>query len=236
LNGNTKRTSPWVYVGVGCGVIVLLGVLAVVGLGVFGYRKAKQMEAEMKDPAARDAKARAVLGGEVPPGYYPIFSLSLPFLMDMTLLGDHPPVEKGGPDQRLTQGFVYIKSLSSGQQEDELKRYFDAKTDDAEVLRRGNIHVNAEETIRRGVLEVPGQTTLYLAQRGSFAMKGNEGSKGLTTLIFIDCPQDAKQRLGIWFGPDPAPEEAVEKVDWTGSVADEAAMREFIGHFHLCGK
>lgn len=203
MNGTAKRTSPWVYVGIGCGVIVLLGVVAVIGVGVFGYRKAKQMEAEMKDPAARTAKAREVLGGDIPDGYHPIFSLSLPFIMDMTLLGDRPPSEQGQPDRRLEKGFVYFKSLSSGQQEDELKRYFEGKTDDAEVLRRGNIHINAEETIRRGTLEIPGQTTLYLAQRGTFAMKEGTTTNGLTTMMLIDCPQDAKQRMGIWFGPDP---------------------------------
>jgi hypothetical protein len=58
----------------------------------------------------------------------------------------------------------------------------------------------------------------------------------VTTLVFVDCPRDTRQRMGIWFGPDPAPETAVESVDWAGSVADEAAMRDFLGHFKLCGK
>lgn len=235
MNGTPKRTSPWVYVAIGCGGALLLGVLGIVGVGVYGYRKAKQIEAEMKDPAARAAKVREVLGGDVPDGYYPVVALSVPFLLDMAMLGDHPPDEKGAPNKRMDRGFVYVNSLGTGQQQDELKRYFEGKTDDAEVLRQTNIHIDADETIRRGVIDLPGQSTLYLAQRGNFAMNDRR-SHGLTTLVFIDCPQDSRQRLGIWFGPDPAPGEPVDTVDWSGSVADETALRDFIGRFQLCGK
>jgi hypothetical protein len=235
VNGAPKKTSPWVYVGIGCGVALLLAILGAVGVGFLAYRKGKQIEAEMKDPAARAAKVREVLGGDVPEGYYPVFSMSVPFLMDMAMLGDHPPDEKGAPNRRMDRGFIYVQSLSTGQQQNELKRYFEGKADDAEALRRTNIHIDAKETIRRGRLDIPGQETLYLAQRGSLAMNESR-SHGLTTLLLIDCPQDARQRLGIWFGPDPAPDEPVEKVDWSGSVADEAAARDFLGHFRLCGK
>ena len=229
-----KRTSPWMYVAIGCGAAALLGLLALVGIGVFGYRKVKQLEAEIKDPAARAAKVATVLGGDLPPGYHPVMAMSIPFLMEMALLGDQPPDEKGRTT-RMDKGFVYVKTLSTGQQEDELKRYFEGKTADAEVLRRSNIHVNAEELIRRGTLEIPGQTTLYLAQRGNLSMNETRTNQGLTTLLFIDCPQDARQRLGIWFGPDPEPGQAVDEVDWAGSIADEAVMRDFLGHFKLCG-
>jgi len=235
MNGTPKRTSPWVYVAIGCGGALLLALLGLVGFGVIVYRKGKQIEAEMKDPAARASKVREVLHGDVPEGYYPVFALSVPFLMDMAMLGDHPPDAKGAPDKRMDRGFIYVQSVTTGQQQDELKRYFEGKTDNAEALRRGNIHIDAKETIRRGALDIPGQDTLYLAQRGNIAMNESR-SHGLTTMILIDCPQDTRQRLGIWFGPDPAPDEPVEKVEWTGSVADEAAMRDFMGHFKLCGK
>jgi hypothetical protein len=232
--GPTKKTSPWVYVAIGCGGALLLALLGLAGVGLFGYRKVKQLEAELKDPNARAAKVAGVLGGEIPPGYYPVMALSVPFLMDMALLGDQPPDAQGAPAKRMEKGFVYVKSLAMGQQADELKSYFEGKTDDAEVLRRSNIHVNAEELIRRGVLEIPGQSTLYLAQRGDVSM-GQTRTQGLTTMLLIDCPQDARQRLGIWFGPDPAPGQPVADVDWSGSIADETVMRDFLSHFKLCG-
>lgn len=234
MNGTPRKTSPWVYVGIGCGAALLLGLIAVVGVGVFGYRKAKQFEAELKDPAARASKVRAVLGGDPPPGYHPVMAMSIPFLMDMAMLADQPP-DAQGRTPRMDKGFIYVKTLSSGGQEDELKRYFEGKTDDAEVLRRSNIHLNAEEVIRRGLVDIPGQTTMYLAQRGDISMNNRATHSGLTTLVFVDCPQDARQRLGIWFGPDPSPGTPAAEVNWTGSIADEAVMRDFLGHFKLCG-
>jgi len=236
MNGAPKKkTSPWVYVAIGCGGIVVLALLAIGGIAVFAYRKGKQMEAEMKDPVARAAKVREVLGGDMPPGYHPVFSMSIPLVMDMAMLGDQPPDEKGQPNKRMDGGFMYISSIAMGSQQDELKRYFEGTLDDPEALRRANIHVDSQETIRRGSIDIPGQQTLYLAQRGTFAMN-QTSSQGLTSLILVDCPQDGRQRLGIWFGPDPAPDKAVESVDWSGSVADEAAMRAFMGHFQLCGR
>ncbi|HET9314955.1 MAG TPA: hypothetical protein VFQ51_05170 [Vicinamibacteria bacterium] len=235
MNGEPRKKSPWVYVAIGCGVALLLVVLGVVGVVVLAVRKGKQIEAEMKDPTTRAAKVREVLGGDVPDGYHPVFSMSIPFLMDMAMLGDHPPDEKGAPSKQMDRGFMYINSIAVGGKQDELKKYFEGTIDDPEALRRANIHVDVKETIRRGTVEVPGQETLYLAQRGTFAVNQTR-SQGLTTMILVDCPQDARQRIGFWFGPDPAPDDPVEKVDWTGSVADEAALRDFLGHFKLCGK
>jgi hypothetical protein len=235
MNGAPKKTSPWVYVGIGCGVALLLAVLGAVGVGFLVVKKGKQIEAEMKDPSARAAKVREVLGGEPPQGYYPVFSMSVPFLMDMAMLGDHPPDEKGAPSKHMDGGFMYINSVATGAQQGELKRYFEGKANDAEALRRANVHIDPKETIRRGSVDIPGQETLYLAQRGTFAA-GQTRQAGLTTLVFIDCPHDARQRMGIWFGADPKPDDPVESVDWSGTVADEAALRDFMGHFKLCGK
>src|SRR5262245_24119171 len=97
MNGQPKKTSPWVWVGVGCLGAVVLAVGAVIVLGMLGYRKAKQFEAELKDPQARTAKVQKILGtSHLPEGYYGVIGMSVPFVMDMAMLSDEEPDFRDG--------------------------------------------------------------------------------------------------------------------------------------------
>jgi hypothetical protein len=40
--------------------------------------------------------------------------------------------------------------------------------------------------------------------------------------------------MGIWFGPDPSPDTPASDTDFSGTPADESAVREFMSHFHIC--
>ncbi len=236
---NGKKTSPWVYVGIGCVGAVVLAVAAVGALGFFGYRWAKQVESDMKDPKAREAKTLAVLGCDrLPDGYRPMASVSIPFVMDMAMLSDAEPDAEGrvrGFDRR---GFLYFQFLNPRADKKELRDYFEGKTDDDSVLRRSGISVRVQsrELIRRGVLHLQGFNLMYLAQRGGLHM--TEGrSEGVNTLMLIDCPaEDARRRMAIWFGPDPDPGTPVASANFAGSPADEEALRAFMGHFSVCPK
>lgn len=247
MNGEPKRTSPWVWVGVGCLGAVVLAVGAVIALGWFGYRKAKEFEAELKDPDARAAKVRSVLGAAtLPEGYHPFMAMSIPFVMDMAMLSDAPPdfsgrgSHQGGLGRR---GFIYVRTLSANNDRQQLRDYFEGRSDDAEVLRRNNIHLDRRgEVLRRGVVdEADGTRVMYLAQRGQLEMSSSR-VEGITTMMLLDCQGDTRQRFGIWFGPEPAAlagkggaGESVAAADLVGSPADEDAIRGFMGHFHLCG-
>ena len=101
-------------------------------------------------------------------------------------------------------------------------------------LSRNHINVRAREELGRGLLEGREGTLLYLAQRGEVEFSAHEG-RGLTSLILADCPQDRTLRLGIWFGPDPAAGAESEAASLAGTPADPAAIRDFMGHFRLCG-
>jgi hypothetical protein len=88
-----KPTSPWVYVGCGCGAAVLLAMLGLAGLTWWGVRTGTEMAESMTDPTKREAKVRAVRPYDsLPEGYYPAFAMSMPMgFMEMAMFTDHDP-------------------------------------------------------------------------------------------------------------------------------------------------
>jgi hypothetical protein len=229
LNPSQKKTSPWVYVAVGCVGIVFLGIAAVGTLGYLGYRKAKQFGEEMKDPKAREAKVKSVLGAEaLPEGYHAIVGFSIPFMMDIAILSDQQPGPDGSTNNLGERSFIYMNLLSQGKDQQELREYFEGKRNDAEVLRRANINVRSRETLKRGALQQPGYSVLYMAQRGDVSMHGSR-REGITTTMMVECPRDSRMRMGIWLGPDPGGD------NLANTPADEEAMKWLLGHFKPCG-
>jgi hypothetical protein len=223
-----KRTSPWVYVGVGCGLMVVLGLAGAAILGYLAVRRVKQFGEEMKNPQAREAKAKSVLGAEsLPQGYYAVVGMSIPFVMEMAILSDQEPGPDGQPREMGERSFIYFSMIGQGKDQQELREYFEGKREDAEVLRRANINVRSREILKRGVVDQPGYKILYLSQRGDVSVHGRR-REGLTTTMMVQCPRDSRMRMGIWLGPDPGGE------DLAGTPADEAAIGTFMGHFKPC--
>jgi len=232
-----KETSPWVFVGIGCAVVAVLLVIGLVAAAFIASKKIKQFEADMKDPGVRIAKAKEVLGAkQIPAGYYATLSMSIPHLMDLAILSDRDLVP-GEKKQRAfdERGFIYVKVFGSEADQQSLRDYFDGKTQDDEALRRSNIHLDVHETIKRGSFEQDGHKVLYIAQRGKITFN-KEPIDGITTMILIDCTSDQKRRMAFWFGPDPSPDKAVAETDFTGTPADEAAIRTFLANFEFCGR
>jgi hypothetical protein len=224
-----KKTSPWVYVAVGCVGIVVLGLAGMGTLAYLGYRKAKQFGEEMKDPRARETKVKAVLGAErLPEGYYPVIGMSIPFFMDMAMLSDEPPGSDGQLREMGERSFIYMNMLGQAKDQQELREYFEGKRKDAEALRRINVNVNGRDVLKRGVIDQGGHQVLYMAQRGDVSMQGKRRT-GITTTLLVQCPKDSRMRMGIWLGPDPGGDELA------GTPADEEAIKTFMGHFKPCG-
>lgn len=235
MNGE-RRTSPWVYIGIGCTAIVVLAVIALATVSFLGYRWAKQVQSDIKDPAAREAKVKQVLGADrLPPGYYPMLALSLPFVMDMAMLSDRPPDDSGMVHGFGERGFLYFTLLNPQLKKAEMRDYFEGRTDDASVLRRSgiNLHVHSKEILGRGVFSSRGYSVMYLAQRGRLDLDQGR-AEGINALMLVDCSGDNRMRMAIWFGPDSSPEAAPGSAGLAGGPADEAALREFTGHFRLC--
>jgi hypothetical protein len=238
-NPQPKKTSPWVYVGLGCGAIVLLGLIAISGFTYLVYRQGKEMAKSFTDPKAREAKTREVLPyTALPAGYYPGGAMSIPFLMEFAVLTDREPTNGQGPDQGNfdQRSFIFMNMRHLRDNREKMERYLrgEAPAPEDSAWNKSNVNFDAKKVIRRGQVEVGGQTVLYQASQGEITHKQGgvsteQKKEGIVTMVLPECADD-RLRFGIWMGPPPAG--AAD--DYTGTPADPAALQEFLEHFRLC--
>jgi hypothetical protein len=226
-----KERSTWFYVSTGCAVLGIVGIGLAVAGGLWLFRSAKRFEAELKDPQKRTERVLEILHAErIPDGYHAMLGLSLG--IKFAILSDRGPDANGeikGFDDR---GLIYTEIPLIGANEDELRAYFEGRTDDPSVLSDNNIHLDVEQILARGVISLDGWSLLYVAQRGSVSTH-EVTAEGLTSVVMIDCPDDEKFRVAVWFGPDREPG-ADGELDLSGTPADEAAIAGFFAPFRVC--
>lgn len=279
MNG-VEKTSPWVYVAIGCGAAIVLAIAAVGGVAWWGYRVAKRTTEQLTNPEARAASVSRTLGAtSFPDGYHPAFSFSFPKVFELAVLTDR--LDASARDHKLfkERGFVYVKTLSSGSDRKKLDDYFSGTIDGKGLMRTVPFALTVSETVGRGTITRDDMTIRYVAQVGTIerlpqgakswsvgtgernapssatpvaeppgggavepapsessdASHADDRLQAVVAVMGLDCPQDSKMRMGIWFAPPPAakPDAAV---DWTGTPADEAAIRAFLSHFSPCPK
>ncbi|HEX9944021.1 MAG TPA: hypothetical protein VGG03_18575 [Thermoanaerobaculia bacterium] len=238
-----KPTSPWVYVGCGCGLAVLLALAGLTGLTWWGVQKGKEFERNFKDPQARAAKTREVLPyRELPAGYHPAGSFSIPFLMDVAILSDEEPTADKAPKageqaEFRERGFVYMNMRRLRDNREKMERFLrgEAPPPDESPWQQSNVNFDPKQVIGRGAVETGGQQVLYAASRGEISRKDHRHEEGIVTMVMPRCPDD-RLRFGLWFGPDPSPDKPIHEADYAGTNADPAAIQEFLSHFQLCGK
>lgn len=230
-----RKTSPWVYAGCGCAVLLVL--TAVVCLFVVkkladqGHR----MEQGLADPKVREQRTRELLSyRELPAGYYPAGALSLPYLLDMAFLGDHSPAAGETHVDIEDHGFIFIK-MHWGKIPAEAgarRRMLYGANGKAPWEQGSGFRVETHEPLGDGEVTAGGAHVVYRATRGDVHMNGKV-HRGITDILMIECA-DRRIRIGVWLGRDPAPGEPTSALDLAGTPADPRAITAFLDHFNLC--
>lgn len=231
----SDRTPAWVWFLGGCLTVIVVIALGIGLVTFFGYRWARNIAETQKSPASRNAKACEILGCDgLPEGYHAAFAVQVPFLADLAVLSDRAPGPDGDIQDVGDNGMIYIRSLRMGSNEQELRDFFEGRTDDVAVLKKNNINLDAREMIARGKL--PGddrKTMMYVVQRGTVDWQKKKAG-GLLTTVVIECAGDKKMRLALWFGPDPLPGQPLTTEQLGGTVGDPARIGTFMNQFRFC--
>lgn len=222
-------TSPWVYIGCGCGAL-LLGALAVTGAcGLFAFKTIKNIESQANDPAARHAAALDTLGAdELPEGYVATTTFSVPFGMVRFVVLENE--EEGA-------GFVYV---DTAERWENLQDYVDGRRDPSRLARDLGADVDRSEPIGSGAVALPGGELFHWTYPGpvSFDQFRSHGptwrvdksvdhaligdDDGTFTLMALRCEDNPRQRIGLWTRPAGA------------EAQSDAGVEGFVAGFRVC--
>lgn len=244
MNGSrASRCTVWHFIGCGCSILLLLGLLLAGGAIFFGKQMIDGVKAGIEDPEVRAQRAQEALGyEELPEGYHPGISISLPFVMEMVTLGDRElpdreSVDEDEMEREITRslfgrkGFLFFKVRGS----------FDDEPGD-EMTRDMNIDLDfdLERELARGEVEAGGAEVRYVAHSGTIG-KVSDRLPAIISEMEIDCLENPYARKALWFeavseelAEALAPVKAVEEGVVVGTPADPERAKEFLDHFDLC--
>lgn len=229
-----KQRSPWFYVLLGCGG--LAGLICLGGAIVVGFfgKAVKDMSDGVTDPTEKQENAAEQLGA-IPQGYDVVASLSLFGLMNTTVLTNAPQLPDGGyelaPESRT---FTYFR-ITANENNKRSRDFLMGKETDAAALAQSGINIKTQDVVKRGQLVIDGRKHYYVASRGQLDTGGAAGAEqGLNNAVLFDCGTEALH-VGIWSQRDPAPEQAADALDLTGTVADEEGLAAFLKPMRPCG-
>ncbi len=245
----TRSGTPlWATLGCGCVLLAVLVIGAIVAAGFFGVSAFKTYVDDMRDPAARAAKASEILGAEqLPAGYTAHLFLHIPWLLDMVMLSDSEPAVIEGDDFELASDaigqhlLVYLSLPDSGMDHGELEDMLRGKKSHDGVRTDINLELESEEELSRGSFTLGDQELSYIGHRGELDLHDGD-LEGIYSQVLIDCPGDDLTRAAVWFqraagssgsGANGADDPGQNSV--IGTPADESELRRFMDHFSVCG-
>lgn len=235
-----QGTPPWVTLGCGCCLFVLVAIGAFVAAGYFGVSAVKDYVEDLKDPAARAVKAAELLGTpQLPEGYAAQIYLRIPWVLDLVILSDGAPTVPEDDDfdfdpEHITRyAFVYFALRQGTMDEEEIDDMLRGRRAQGNVKVDVGVEVESEEEVARGEFEIESQRLRYVAHRGEVSF-GGDAVPGTYSRLLIECPGDQLTRVALWFERQPQVIGGIDTPAAPGSPADEEALREFMGHFDLC--
>src|SRR6202521_5432807 len=193
------------------------------------------MEQGLADPKVREQRTRELLSyRELPPGYYPAGAISIPFLLDMAFLGDHPPAPGETHVNIEKHGFMFMKMhVGRIPKDPEARRRMLYGANGKAPWEQGSgLRVESREPLGEGEVTAGGAHVVYRAMRGDVHMNGRT-HRGITGIEMIECPD---RRIGAAVGcaPAPAPGDPPAPLDKSATPADPRATTAFLDHFNLC--
>lgn len=166
----SSTTSTLGWIGCGCGALVALALVSIIGMTWFGYRKGKEIERTFNDPVARTEATRKILKWrELPEGYYPAGAISIPMLMEMAILSDEEPEPGEAGEGRAfgERGLVFMSFHTLISDEKELLAWLKGETKETpDWIRRSDAKIDPDQVLKRGSVEVGGRTIVYVVSRG----------------------------------------------------------------------
>ncbi len=87
------------------------------------------------------------------------------------------------------------------------------------------LELDPGEELGRGAFEPAPQSLRWIAHRGEVELD-HEDMQGVYCRVIVGCPDDELTRVAVWFQREPGGP--------AGGPADEAALKELMGHFNLC--